>query len=108
MGLGGTAVRGIPFRSGPGPAMAAARNYLQSLHGEVAGDGVRVAMVTISAIIKQSAAHRAIESGQVKLDLPPGVRVPEADPAELAELLADAADAGKVEVTFPPQVAQQA
>jgi NAD(P)-dependent dehydrogenase (short-subunit alcohol dehydrogenase family) len=97
VGLGGAATGGIPFMSGAVPAMAAARNYLQSLHGEVAGEGIRVAMITISAFIKNSAAYQAIASGEFNLDVPPGRQVPGADPAELAERLVEAADRGDVE-----------
>jgi len=42
MTLGSSAVHPSPFMSGVGPAMAAIRNYLLSLHGEVADNGVYV------------------------------------------------------------------
>lgn len=38
---GASAVQGPPNMSGPGPAQAAQRNYLQSLHTEMADKGVR-------------------------------------------------------------------
>jgi transposase len=42
---GASSVRGVPHMSGPGPAQAAQRNYLQSLHAEVSGKGVYVGML---------------------------------------------------------------
>jgi NAD(P)-dependent dehydrogenase (short-subunit alcohol dehydrogenase family) len=47
VGLGGSAAVGLPFVSGPGPALAGARNYLYSLHGELAPQGIHVAMLTV-------------------------------------------------------------
>jgi short-subunit dehydrogenase len=54
---GGSAQRGLPNLSGPGPALAAQRNYLQSLEGEVAGRGVYVGRLYIGAAILGSAWH---------------------------------------------------
>lgn len=42
---GASSVQGLPYMSGPGPAQAAQRNYLQSLHAEVAEKGVYVGML---------------------------------------------------------------
>jgi NADP-dependent 3-hydroxy acid dehydrogenase YdfG len=39
-GQGISGVRPMPGSSGPAPAMAAARNYVHSLHGELAEKGV--------------------------------------------------------------------
>lgn len=79
---GATALTGSPQMSGPGPAMAAQRNYLQSLGAELEERGVAVARVYISSIIKNSAIyHRAVESGQ---------RIPDllaVDPDEIADKL---------------------
>jgi hypothetical protein len=47
--------------SGPAPAQEAARNYLYSLRGKIAGEGVHVGMVTISASITGNAYHLAME-----------------------------------------------
>ncbi|MEU9808464.1 SDR family NAD(P)-dependent oxidoreductase [Mycobacterium sp. NPDC050853] len=49
--IGGTGARAMPEMSGPGPAAAAARNYLQGLHSEVAPQGVYVGLMTIGALI---------------------------------------------------------
>jgi short-subunit dehydrogenase len=54
---GASTLRGQPNMSGPGPAQAAQRNYLQSLHAEVARKGVYVGMLYIGAIIENSAFH---------------------------------------------------
>ena len=54
---GASSVRGLPNMSGPGPAQAAQRNYLQSLHAEVADKGVYVGMLYVGAIIERSAFH---------------------------------------------------
>jgi NADP-dependent 3-hydroxy acid dehydrogenase YdfG len=54
---GASTLRGQPNMSGPGPAQAAQRNYLQSLRAEVAGKGIYVGMLYIGAIIENSAFH---------------------------------------------------
>ena len=54
---GASTVHGLPNMSGPGPAQAAQRNYLQSLHAEVSDKGVYVGMLYIGAIIENSAFH---------------------------------------------------
>lgn len=101
--LGGSAAIGLPFMSGPGPALAAARNYLHSLHGEVAAEGVHVGMLTLAAVIRNSAWQSAMASGAIKVDLPPGFQIPEIDPAELAGMLWEMAQACQVsELVYPP------
>ncbi|MET0424259.1 MAG: SDR family NAD(P)-dependent oxidoreductase [Actinoplanes sp.] len=86
IGQGATAVEPAPFRSGLGPAMAAARNYIQSLHGEVADRGVYAATLHIGAMIVGSAGHEAITSGQVKISIDPAL-IPTIEPADLADLM---------------------
>lgn len=54
---GASTLTGLPNMSGPGPAQAAQRNYLQSLHAEVAGDGIYVGMLYIGAVIENSDFH---------------------------------------------------
>ncbi len=61
---GASTVCGLPNMSGPGPAQAAQRNYLQSLHAEVAGKGVYVGMLYIGAVIENSAFHTYIEQSK--------------------------------------------
>ena len=83
--LGASAVHGLPNMSGPGPAQAAQRNYLQSLRGEIADNGVYVGMLFIGAIIENSAFHTQTEEAKAAgagRDWGPAV-----DPAHLAGLL---------------------
>jgi short-subunit dehydrogenase len=84
---GASTVQGLPNMSGPGPAQAAQRNYLQSLHAEVADKGVYVGMLYIGAVIENSAFHtqaeRAKKAGAGR-DWGPTV-----NPAHLADLLWD-------------------
>jgi short-subunit dehydrogenase len=85
---GASTVHGLPNMSGPGPAQAAQRNYLQSLHAEVAAQGVYVGMLYVGAIIEESAFHTWLENakatGAETRDWGPTVA-----PAHLADLLRD-------------------
>jgi short-subunit dehydrogenase len=54
---GGSTIEGLANMSGPGIAQAAQRNYLQSLHAEVAGKGIYVGMLYVGAVIENSAFH---------------------------------------------------
>jgi short-subunit dehydrogenase len=82
---GGSTVQGLPNMSGPSPAQAAQRNYLQALHAEVAGKGVYVGMLYIGAAIKNSAFHAEME--QAKAAGEPVWQMPTVDPGHLADLL---------------------
>ena len=77
--------RKLPYMSGPGPAQAAQRNYLQSLHAEVAKQGVYVGMLYIGAAIENSAFHTEMEKAKAAGD--PVWEIATADPAHLADLL---------------------
>jgi short-subunit dehydrogenase len=102
IGQGGSAAHGVPFASGVGPPMAAARNYVHSLHGEVADKGVYVGTLTVGAIILNSAGHKAFTSGE--LTLPPGMEIPTVDPDDLADLYWDlVVKHDRIEVTYPSQ-----
>jgi short-subunit dehydrogenase len=85
---GASTVHGLPNMSGPGPAQAAQRNYLQSLHTEVADKGVYVGMLYVGAIIEDSAFHTWLQNakatGAETRDWGPTVA-----PARLADLLRD-------------------
>jgi short-subunit dehydrogenase len=82
---GGSTVQGLPNMSGPSPAQAAQRNYLQALHAEVAGKGVYVGMLYIGAAIRKSAFHTEMEKAKAAGN--PVWEMPVADPAHLADLL---------------------
>jgi short-subunit dehydrogenase len=82
---GGSTVHGLPHMSGPSPAQAAQRNYLQALHAEVAGQGVYVGMLYIGAAIRHSAFHTELETARAAGD--PVWEMPVVDPEHLADLL---------------------
>lgn len=83
---GGTAIDPAPGMSGVGPVMAATRNYLHSLHAEVAGKGVYVGTLVVNAMIIGSASHDFLTSGDGALDLPEGVEIPAVPSDELADI----------------------
>jgi short-subunit dehydrogenase len=82
---GGSTVQGLPNMSGPSPAQAAQRNYLQALHAEVAEKGVYVGMLYVGAAIKNSAFHAEMEKAKAAGD--PVWEMPIVDPEHLADLL---------------------
>jgi short-subunit dehydrogenase len=82
---GGSTVHGLPNMSGPSPAQAAQRNYLQALHAEVAGKGVYVGMLYIGAAITNSAFHAELEKAKAAGDAV--WEMPTVDPEHLAGLL---------------------
>ena len=82
---GGSTVHGLANMSGPSPAQAAQRNYLQALHGEVAAEGVYVGMLYIGAAIKNSAFHLELERARAAGE--PVWDMPTVDPGHLADLL---------------------
>lgn len=75
---GHLAVQPQPYASGPGPLMAAARNYASSLHGELAGTGVYIGTLAIGAYI---AGSEIAEAAQATTD----PALPVADPDDLAD-----------------------
>ena len=98
---GGSTVTGLPNMSGPSPAQAAQRNYLQALHAEVAEKGVYVGMLYVGAAIRHSAFHAEVERAEAA-----GEKVwegmPVADPDFLAGLLWDMhAARGQAEFVYP-------
>jgi short-subunit dehydrogenase len=97
---GASTVQGLPNMSGPGPAQAAQRNYLQSLHAEVTDQGVYVGMLYIGAIIEHSAFHTWTEEARAA-----GTGRdwgPTADPDHLAGLLSDMHKTkGEAEARYP-------
>jgi short-subunit dehydrogenase len=82
---GASTKHGPPHMSGPGPAQAAQRNYLQSLHAEVAGRGVYIGMLYIGAAIESSAFHTRLEKAKAAGD--PVWEMPVVAPTYLADVL---------------------
>jgi short-subunit dehydrogenase len=82
---GGSTVQGLPHMSGPSPAQAAQRNYLQALDAEVAEKGVYVGMLYIGAAIRNSAFHAELEKGKAAGE--PAWEMPTVNPEHLADLL---------------------
>ena len=82
---GGSTVQGLPHMSGPSPAQAAQRNYLQALHAEVADQGVYVGMLYVGAAIRNSAFHAEMEQARAAGE--PVWEMPVVDPEHLAGLL---------------------
>jgi short-subunit dehydrogenase len=103
VGLGASALESRPFMSGLGPAMAAARNYFHTLHGEVADKGIYVGAVLVTAVIQRSASHQALASGELSIALPEGMELPAVDPDLLAnEYWNLYARRDRVESIYPP------
>lgn len=63
-----TAVHARPGMSGVGPAMAATRNYIFSLNGEVLSKGVYAGHITIGAMIDRSAGLNLVTQSGMKID----------------------------------------
>lgn len=78
---GYSAAQPIPHLSGVGPVMSAARNYLYSLNGELAGTGVYAGTLTIGALIARS----EIAESAAATDSETLAALPVVDPDELAE-----------------------
>jgi hypothetical protein len=81
---GASAVRGMPHISG-GFALAAQRNYLQSLHVAVADKGVYVGGLYIGAAIKHTPFYERREAERAAGTPVPDM--PEVHPDDLAGLL---------------------
>lgn len=81
---GYSAVRPMPYLSGLAPVMAATRNYLYSLSGELASTGVYAGALSVAAVIARS---EVAEVTAAKSDSePPSERqLPIVDPDDLAE-----------------------
>jgi short-subunit dehydrogenase len=97
---GASSVHGLPHMSGPGPAQAAQRNYLQSLHAEVAPKGVYVGMLYVGVAIENSAFHTEMEKAKAAGE--PVWEMPTVDPSHLADLLWTMhITKGQAEATYP-------
>jgi short-subunit dehydrogenase len=97
---GASTVHGLPHMSGSGPAQAAQRNYLQSLHAEVVDSGVYVGMLYIGAVIENSNFH--IQTEMEKATGTGRDWGPTVDPSRLADLLWEMhRTKGPAETTYP-------
>ncbi len=98
---GASSVRGLPNLSGPGPAQAAQRNYLQSLHAEMQDKGIYVGALYVGAVIERSAFHTWTTTTEA------GARDwgPTVDPDDLADLLWNLHDSkGPAEAGYPEDI----
>ncbi|MFC3997371.1 SDR family NAD(P)-dependent oxidoreductase [Nocardiopsis sediminis] len=108
---GYTAVQPMPHLSGVGPVMAAARNYLYSLNGELAGTGVYAGTLAVAALIERSEAAEAAGRGAGRTGdgsgLPSGgTEFPVVDPDELAQYYWDMyTRRDRVEQVYPASLA---
>ncbi|MFJ7948922.1 SDR family NAD(P)-dependent oxidoreductase [Streptomyces sp. NPDC096354] len=86
MTTGYSAAQPVPHLSGPGPVMAAARNWLYSLNGELAGAGVYAGTLTVAALILNSETAEQAAAGQ-EAAVPDGdfADFPTVHPDQLAE-----------------------
>ena len=96
---GGSTVQGLPNMSGPSPAQAAQRNYLQALHAEVADKGVYVGMLYIGAAIRNSAFHTELEKARAAGE--PVWEMAVVDPDRLADQLWTMHTNGQREAIYP-------
>lgn len=78
---GATAVHAVPYQSGVGPVMAATRNYVYSLNGELADAGVYVGTLSVAAFISGSEVGEIAAAAQAEQ---PGA-LPLIDPDDLAD-----------------------
>lgn len=83
MTTGATAVHPMPHASGVGPLMAAARNWLYSLNGELTETGIYAGTLSIAAFIRGSEAAEAAGAAEL------AAAFPVVDPADLAALYWD-------------------
>lgn len=94
-----SAMHAMPGMSGPGPAMAATRNYILSLHEEIRDRGVFAGLLHIGAMIDRSAGLRAASALGIPLDDP---RFKIIDPDLLAqEIWTLVTDRSRVEAILP-------
>lgn len=83
---GFSAVMPAPHFSGPGPVMAAARNYIYSLNGELAGTGVYAATIAVAAAVARSENAPVVVEKPENDDAFGGMEFPIADPDDIANL----------------------
>ena len=95
---GTSAIHTMPGLSGVGPAFAATRNWILTLHEEVKHQGVYAGTIHIGAMIERSTGLRMATSGG--RSLPPGY--PMIDPDDIAqEILKLVTERDRVESSLP-------
>ncbi|WP_432947490.1 SDR family NAD(P)-dependent oxidoreductase [Kribbella sp. CA-253562] len=105
---GFTAADPQPFISGIGPAMAGIRNFVYSLHGEVADAGVYAGVATLAALIKDSESYAAMTPEMLAEVTGGATGLNILDPDELAQTYWDLyTDRSQVEYRFPDPAAHQ-
>jgi len=82
---GFSAVMPSPHFSGPGPVMAAARNYLYSLNGELTDTGVYAGTLAVAAGIARSENAPTVPDAADATTAFEGVEFPIVDPDDIAE-----------------------
>lgn len=99
---GFTAADPQPYISGIGPAMAGIRNFIYSLHGEIADAGVYAGVATLAALIKDSESYQAM-TPEILAEITGGTTgLTILDPAELAQTYWSLyTDRKQVEYRFP-------
>ncbi|MCS5485807.1 SDR family NAD(P)-dependent oxidoreductase [Curtobacterium flaccumfaciens pv. beticola] len=98
----GTTALGAPAgMSGPGPAAAAQRNYLDTLSAELDSSNIHVGRHYVGSLILGSAAADSLEQARLAgADLPD---FPTVSPDDLADKIAQAQAAGTSVVTITPE-----
>jgi NADP-dependent 3-hydroxy acid dehydrogenase YdfG len=103
---GFTAADPQPHISGIGPAMAGIRNFIYSLHGEIADAGVYAGVATLAALIKNSEAYNAMTPEQLAEITGGATPLRVLDPDELAGTYWQLyANRDQVEYRFPAPAA---
>ena len=96
---GTSGIKPWPGMSGPGPAFAATRNYILTLHDEVQSAGVFAGMLHVGAMIENSTGMAAALAAGMKLDS----SIPIIDPDALADEVWSMASArNRAESILPP------
>lgn len=97
MTTGASAAHPVPYLSGPGAVMAAARSYVLSLNGELADKGVYAGTLSVAAAIARSEGVQtaADSAAAARADAPAdsqafdGDQFPVVDPDDLADIYWD-------------------
>ncbi|NNC12865.1 SDR family NAD(P)-dependent oxidoreductase [Planctomonas sp. JC2975] len=96
---GTAALQGLPNMSGPGLALAAQRNYLQSLEAETDSRGIFIGRLYIGAAITGTPFHTAMLAAASDSTAAP--EFPIVTPRRLADQLWDMTISNTHEITYP-------